>query len=91
MSRRRNCWDNTPQESFFGHMKDEISNELARSSQFEEIKALVDCWIAYYNNDRYQMKLAKLSPKEFFEYVTIGIYLLQSKADSADNANEYCV
>ena len=37
------------------------------------------------------MKLAKLSPKEFFEDVTIGIYLLQSKADSADNANEYCV
>ena len=25
MSRRGNCWDNAPQESFFGHMKDEIS------------------------------------------------------------------
>lgn len=24
MSRRGNCWDNAPQESFFGHMKDEI-------------------------------------------------------------------
>lgn len=24
MSRRGNCWDNVPQESFFGHMKDEI-------------------------------------------------------------------
>ena len=24
MSRRANCWDNAPQESFFGHMKDEI-------------------------------------------------------------------
>ena len=91
MSRRGNCWDNAPQESFFGHMKDEISDELARCSQFEEIKALVDRWIAYYNNDRYQMKLAKLAPKEFFEYVTTGVYPLQSKADSADNANEYCV
>ena len=24
MSRRGNCWDNAPQESFFGHMKDEL-------------------------------------------------------------------
>ena len=24
MSRRGNCWDNAPQESFFGHMKQEI-------------------------------------------------------------------
>ena len=24
MSRKGNCWDNAPQESFFGHMKDEI-------------------------------------------------------------------
>lgn len=22
MSRRGNCWDNSPQESYFGHMKD---------------------------------------------------------------------
>ena len=27
MSRRANCWDNAPQESFFGHMKDEIHIE----------------------------------------------------------------
>lgn len=26
MSRRGNCWDNAPQESFFGHMKDELSD-----------------------------------------------------------------
>ncbi len=25
MSRRGNCWDNAPQESFFGHMKDEVN------------------------------------------------------------------
>lgn len=24
MSRRGNCWDNAPQESFFGHFKDEV-------------------------------------------------------------------
>jgi len=25
MSRRGNCWDNAPQESFFGHLKDETN------------------------------------------------------------------
>lgn len=29
MSRRGNCWDNAPQESFHGHMKDHISEKLA--------------------------------------------------------------
>lgn len=28
MSRRGNCCDNTPQESFFGHMKDKINFKL---------------------------------------------------------------
>ena len=28
MSRRGNCWDNAPQESFFGHMKDHIMDLL---------------------------------------------------------------
>ena len=38
------------------------------------------------------MKLANLAPKEFFQYVTTGVYPLQSKAkaDSVKNANEYC-
>lgn len=27
MSRRGNCWDNAPLESFFGHMKDVVLSE----------------------------------------------------------------
>ncbi|NCD07587.1 MAG: IS3 family transposase, partial [Spirochaetia bacterium] len=27
MIRRANCWDNSPQESFCGHMKDEIDSK----------------------------------------------------------------
>ena len=74
MSRRGNCWDNAPQESFFGHMKDEIKYEIAMLKTFEEVKAKIDDWIDYYNNDRYQWELSKLSPKEFYRYMTTGIY-----------------
>ena len=75
MSRRGNCWDNAPQESFFGHMKDEI--DLSKCSCFSEVKAVIDDWINYYNNDRYQWQLAKLSPNEYYEYITTGQYPLQ--------------
>lgn len=76
MSRKGNCWDNAPQESFFGHMKDEIKYEIALMKTFDEVKAKIDDWIDYYNNDRYQWELSKLSPKEFYRYSTTGVYPL---------------
>ena len=76
MSRRGNCWDNAPQESFFGHLKDEIADEIAKCTTFEKVKARVDDWIDYYNTDRYQWDLFKLSPKEFHGYLNTGIYPL---------------
>jgi transposase InsO family protein len=77
MSRRGNCWDNAPQESFFGHMKDDIACEIAKKDSFSEVKALVEDWMDYYNNQRYQWSLAKLSPCEYYRYVTTGVYPLQ--------------
>ena len=76
MSRKGNCWDNAPQESFFGHMKDEIKYEIAMMKTYDEVKAKIDDWIDYYNNDRYQWDLVKLSPKEYYRYVTTGVYPL---------------
>lgn len=74
MSRKGNCWDNAPQESFFGHMKDEIKYEIAIMKTFDEVKVKIDDWMDYYNNDRYQWDLSKLSPREFYQYTTTGIY-----------------
>ena len=76
MSRRGNCWDNAPQESFFGHMKDEIRDEIKAFAFFEAVKAKVDDWIDYYNNDRYQWDLLKLSPREYYQYLQTGVYPL---------------
>ena len=76
MSRKGNCWDNAPMESFFGHMKDEIKKEISKYHSYEEVVAKVDDWIDYYNKDRYQWDLEKLSPAEFYEYKQTGIYLL---------------
>lgn len=75
MSRKGNCWDNAPQESFFGHMKDEIN--LFGCKTFDDVKVIIDDWIDYYNNERYQWNLAKLSPVEYYKYVTTGEYPLK--------------
>jgi transposase InsO family protein len=72
MSRRGNCWDNAPQESFFGHMKDEV--DITHCDNFESLKIVVDDYMDYYNNDRYQWELAKLSPNEYEEYIRTGEY-----------------
>ena len=76
MSRKANCWDNAPQESFFGHMKDEIEDKLRRCKTFDQVKALIDDWMDYYNNDRCQWELAKLTPREYYEYRMTNVYPL---------------
>lgn len=74
MSRRGNCWDNAPQESFFGHMKDHIKIKLKSVTDYDSVKIIIDDYIDYYNNERYQWKLAKLSPNEFYNFCITGIY-----------------
>ena len=46
MSRRGNCWDNAPQESFFGHMKDEI--DLKSYINLKAVKKMINNYITYY-------------------------------------------
>lgn len=72
MSRRGNCWDNAPQESLFGHMKDEL--KLLPSDAHHQIEEKVLDWVDFYNSERYQWSLAKLSPNEFYEYSMSGEY-----------------
>lgn len=85
MSRRGNCWDNAPQESFFGHMKDSI--DVSSCTEFSEVKYLIDDYMDYYNNDRYQWRLCKLSPNEYYEFVRNGKYPLAGIPAPEEPAN----
>ena len=86
MSRRGNCWDNAPQESFFGHMKDEI--DLSGCTRYQEVKAIIEDWIDYYNKERYQWQLLKLSPDEYYEYITTGRYPLEGIRKESETKSE---
>lgn len=74
MSRKANCWDNAPQESFFGHMKDEIGLKIKECSSFDDVKAIITDWMDYYNRERYVWDLARLSPDEYYKYYTTDVY-----------------
>jgi len=63
MSRRGNCIDNAPMESFFGHPKDDVDYREAKT--FEELNAIIDRYLKYYNNERYQWDLKKMTPAQY--------------------------
>lgn len=63
MSRRGNCWDNAPQESFFGHFKDEAHIKSCQS--FDELKYEIDDYMNYYNIYRNQWDLKKMTPVQY--------------------------
>ena len=62
MSRKGNCLDNAPIESFFGHMKDEI--DLTSCRYMKDVKLKVDEYMYYYNNIRPQWELKRKTPAE---------------------------
>lgn len=63
MSRRGNCWDNAPQESFFGHLKDETDFKACQT--LGEVKQEVKRYMTYYNFERGQWNLKKLPPATY--------------------------
>ena len=63
MSRKGNCVDNSPIETFFGHFKDEVDYKSCKS--FEELQRLTREYINHYNNRRRQWDLKKMTPVQY--------------------------
>ena len=65
-----NCLDNAPIESFFGHLKDEI--ECKKCKTLDGIRAKIDEYMYYYNNNRYQCGLNKMTPLEYKNLIALS-------------------
>jgi transposase InsO family protein len=63
MSRKGNCIDNSPIESFFGHFKDDL--EYRDCKTFDELNLRIGEYMEYYNNQRQQWNLKKMTPVEY--------------------------
>ncbi len=55
MSRRGNCWDNAPMESFFGSLKEEEVRHWQTPS-FRQAQMRIDDYIHFYNYERIQLR-----------------------------------
>lgn len=60
MSRRGNCLDNSPIETFFGILKDHLNLQTCRS--IKDVKNEVTKQVNYYNYERPQLGLKKMPP-----------------------------
>jgi len=67
MSRKANCIDNAPIESFFGHFKDEVDYKDCKT--FEELRQLIENYMRYYNYERAQWGKKKMTPVEYRDHL----------------------
>ncbi len=65
MSRKGNCWDNAPVESFFATLKKELIYTLGEVTNFQMEREIFEYIEAYYNTIRAHSFLGYLSPLEF--------------------------
>ncbi len=70
MRRRKALWSN--ERSY-------RRKRIQECQTYKEIHTIIDDWMDYYNNDRYQWRLAKLSPNEYYQYITTGIYPIKGE------------
>lgn len=70
MSRKGNCIDNAPMESFFGHLKDDL--DIRACKTFEELVDTINEYMRYYNHERYQWGLQKMTPAQYRDHLLVA-------------------
>jgi len=65
MSRKGNCWDNAPMESFWGSLKNELVHHRLFATRQEAQQEISEYIEVFYNRQRKQARLGYLSPAAF--------------------------
>ena len=65
MSRKGNCYDNAPMESFWGTMKNELVHQRRYRTREEAIREITEYIEVFYNRERRQKRLGYLSPAAY--------------------------
>ena len=67
MSRKGNCWDNAPAESFFNSLKNERVHGRRYATRAEAIADLFEYIEVFYNRSRRHSTLGYCSPVQFLQ------------------------
>jgi len=65
MSRKGNCYDNAPMESFWGTLKNELVYHQRYATRAEAIREITEYIEVFYNRERRQKRLGYLSPAAY--------------------------
>ena len=65
MSRKGNCYDNAPMESFWGTLKNELVHHTRYATREEAIREIAEYIEVFYNRERRQKRLGYLSPAAY--------------------------
>jgi putative transposase len=65
MSRKGNCWDNAPMESFWGSLKTELVHHCQFKTREQAKREITEYIEIFYNRIRKQARLGYLSPAAF--------------------------
>lgn len=67
MSRKGNCYDNAPMESFWGTLKSELVHHRRYTTREEAIREITEYIEVFYNRERRQARLGYLSPAAYMK------------------------
>jgi putative transposase len=73
MSRKGNCYDNAPMESFWGTLKQELVHHRRYRSRQEAIRDITEYIEIFYNRQRRQARLGFLSPVVYEQRYYAGL------------------
>jgi len=65
MSRKGNCYDNAPMESFWGTLKSELIHHRRYATREEAVQEITEYIEVFYNRERRQARLGYLSPAAY--------------------------
>jgi len=76
MSRKGDCYDNAPMESFWGTLKNELIHHRRYKTREQGIREITEYIEVFYNRQRRQARLGYLSPavykRQFFARQIMG-------------------
>jgi transposase InsO family protein len=71
MSRKGNCWDNAPMESFFGTLKKELVHHRKYRTRDEAKRDIFEYIEVFYNRERLHSSLGYLSPVDYEKRIAV--------------------
>jgi putative transposase len=70
MSRKGNCYDNAPMESFWGSLKNELIHHQRYATRADAETAIKEYIEIFYNRQRRHSRLGYVSPAQFAENIS---------------------